>query len=123
LALNFNIEFNWYQHSEVVFWLLPVAIFKLIRRRLKQTQLRNVCCVHSRFIWHEVLDVLLDCVRDLDHVALNLALEPQREARVMDSCFAGYLDLLDVVLMQDVLQTLFELIIAVAVILQLSLRV
>ena len=34
-------------------------------------------CVHSGLVRHEVLEVAFDRIRDLHHVALNLALKPE----------------------------------------------
>lgn len=60
-------------------------------------------CVHSRFVRHEVLQVVVDRLRDFDDVSLDLSLKPEAEAGMVNTCFSGYLHLFDVVLVHDIL--------------------
>ena len=42
-------------------------------------------CVHSRFVRHEVLQVVVDRLRDLDDVSLDLSLQPEAEAGMVNT--------------------------------------
>ena len=43
-------------------------------------------------------------------MASDLALQPERKRRVVDACLSRDVDLLDAILLNDVLQALFELV-------------
>lgn len=48
-------------------------------------------------------------------MALDLALEPQRQRGVMDACLSRNFDLLDVILVHDLLESQFNLLVSILI--------
>jgi hypothetical protein len=65
--------------------------------------------VHLGLCEHKVLEVVLDSVGYFGLVALDLALDPETERRVVDPCLPSDIHLLDVVLGHDLLELVLQL--------------
>jgi hypothetical protein len=96
---------------------------------LQERQLRNVNGVHPGLVRHEVFEVVLDGFGDFNDMALDLALQPKTQARVMDSycikvrprsalltCLSRNFNLLDVVFIHNFLEPYFGIFISIVVV-------